>query len=333
MERISWVHGAGGKLMSELIRELVLKELSLRRAGEIGLDELQDGATVEIEGKSLVLTTDSYTVRPTFFPGGNIGSLAVSGTVNDLAVMGARPLAMACSMVLPEGMEKRDLLEICKSINRVSLEVKVPIITGDLKVAEKNGVDGPVITTTGVGLAERVVKNSGLRAGDKILISGTIGEHGACILACRYGFGPIQSDAAPVLEVVEAAMRAGEVTAMKDPTRGGLAAALNDLAEKSGVGIELEESLLPVSEEVRNLCDLLGLDVLTLACEGRVVMGVRPGDAEKVLEAIRRTRRGERAALIGEVTEEHPGMVALRTSVGGRRVVPMPAGDPIPRIC
>jgi hydrogenase expression/formation protein HypE len=332
-EKITWSHGAGGKLMAELIRRTVLREFSLRRAGEVGLDELEDGATVEVNGKRLVFTTDSYTVRPAFFPGGDIGSLSISGTVNDLAVMGAEPLAIACSVVLPEGMEVEEFQRILRSADEVSREVGVPIITGDLKVAEKGALDGPIVTTAGVGLAERLIRNSGLQPGDKIIVSGSIGEHGACILACRHGLGSIPSDAAPVLPVVRASLRAGEVRAMKDPTRGGLAAALNELAEKSGVGIELEEGTIPVSEPVRGLCDLLGLDVLGLACEGRVVMGVREEDSENVLREVRRAKGGEGAAVIGEAVREHPGMVVMRTCVGGRRVVPMPAGDPIPRIC
>jgi hydrogenase expression/formation protein HypE len=332
-EKITWSHGAGGKLMGELIRRTVLKEFSLRRAGEVGLDELEDGATIEVNGKRLVFTTDSYTVRPAFFPGGDIGSLSISGTVNDLAVMGAEPLAIACSVVLPEGMEVEEFQRILRSADEVSREVGAPIITGDLKVAEKGALDGPIITTAGVGLAERLIRNSGLQPGDKIIVSGSIGEHGACILACRHGLGGILSDAAPVLPVVRASLRAGEVRAMKDPTRGGLAAALNELAEKSGVGIELEEGAIPVSESVRGLCDLLGLDVLGLACEGRVVMGVRGEDGESVLREIRRAKGGEGAAVIGGAVREHPGMVVMRTCVGGRRVVPMPAGDPIPRIC
>lgn len=319
--------------MAELIRRTVLQEFSLRRAGKVGLDELEDGATVDVDGKTLVFTTDSYTVRPPIFPGGDIGSLSISGTINDLAVMGAQPLAIACSVVLPEGMGVEEFRQILRSANEVSREVGVPIITGDLKVTEKGALDGPIITTAGVGLAHRLVRNSGLQPGDKILVSGSVGEHGACILACRHGMGTIFSDAAPVLPVVRAAMASGEVTAMKDPTRGGLAAALNELAEKSGVGIELEEGAIPVSEPVRGLCDLLGLDVLGLACEGRVVMGVRGEDSENVLREIRRVKGGEGAAIIGEAVREHPGMVVMRTCVGGRRVIPMPAGDPVPRIC
>jgi hydrogenase expression/formation protein HypE len=332
-EKITWSHGAGGKLMGELIRKTVLKEFSLRKAGQVGLDELEDGATIEIDGKQLVFTTDSYTVRPHFFPGGNIGSLSISGTINDLAVMGAEPLAIACSVVLPEGMEIEEFQQILRSANEVSKEVGVPIITGDLKVAERGGLDGPIITTAGVGLARKLIRNSGMRPGDKIIVSGPIGEHGACILACRHGMGTIFSDAAPVLAVVRAAMSTGEVTAMKDPTRGGLAAALNEIAEKSKVGIELDETSIPISQPVRGLCDLLGLDPLILACEGRVVMGVKEEDCDRVLKEIRKVRGGEQAEVIGRAVEEHKGMVVLRTSVGGRRIVPMPSGDPIPRIC
>lgn len=329
---LGWVHGAGGKPMMEVIQQIV-ELISLKKAGKVGLDDLEDGATIEVGEVTFVMTTDSYTVRPYFFPGGNIGSLAVSGTVNDLAVMGAKTLAISSAVVLPEGFKMSELVEIMKSMDEACRTVGAAIITGDLKIVERGGLDGPIITTSGIGVARKLVRNSGLRPGDKLIISGPIGEHGACILAQRHGFGEIKSDVGPVWEVVEKALNSGEITSMKDPTRGGVAAAVNELAQKSRVGVMLYEDSIPISNEVRGLCDLLGLDPLTLACEGRVIIGVRPESAESVLDAVKSVRGGREAAIVGEVLREHAGTVLLKTVVGGTRVVPMPMGDPIPRIC
>jgi hydrogenase expression/formation protein HypE len=335
-EKISLAHGSGGALMMQLIKETILKELSLRRAGKIGLDELDDGATITIGGKTLVFTTDGHTIKPIFFPGGDIGRLAISGTVNDLAVMGARPLAIACAIVLEEGFPIEDLRKICRSIDATSREVGVPVIAGDTKVMEHGSLDGVVITTAGVGVAKRVISDSGLKPGDKIIITGTIGDHGVAVLAHREGINldvKLRSDVAPIWKTVEAALKVGGVTAMKDPTRGGVAAVLNEMASKAGVGVILDEAKLPIDPTVRAASEMLGIDPLQITNEGKAILAVRPKYCEKVLRAIRNTKYGKKACVIGEVTAKHSKEVVMKTVVGGSRLVESPIGDPAPRIC
>jgi hydrogenase expression/formation protein HypE len=322
--------------MMKLISDIFLRELKLKSAGEVGLDALDDGATISVGDKTLVLTTDSHTIKPLFFPGGDIGRLAVAGTINDLAVMGARPLAMACAIVLEEGFPTDDLIRITRSMDATAREVGCPVITGDLKVMERGALDGAVITTTGVGLAETLVTDRGLRPGDKILVTGTIGDHGITILAHREGIAvdvDLSSDVAPIWGVIEAALRVGGVTAMKDPTRGGLAAALNEMASKAGIGIVIRESDIPIAEPVRAVGEMLGIDPLQITNEGKAVVAVAPERSEEVLAAIRETKYGRNASFIGEVTRDHPGSVLLETVVGGRRLLDSPIGDPAPRIC
>ncbi len=337
MDRITLEHGGGGTLMLQLLAETVLKEFKLKTAGPVGLDDLDDSAALRIEGgETLVFTTDSHTVKPLFFPGGDIGRLAVAGTVNDLAVMGARPVAMACAIVVQEGFRVDEFKRIVKSMAQTASEVGVALVTGDFKVVERNDLDGMIITTSAVGVAKELKTDRMLRPGDKILVSGTIGDHGATILAQREGFqveGELRSDVCPIWDIVETALRVGGVSAMKDPTRGGVAEALNELASKSNVGIVIEESSLPVSPVVRNFCEMLGLDPLTLTNEGKVVMGVARDRSDEVLEAIRENPKARDACIIGEVTENYAGKVILKTLSGGQRIVPPPLGDPIPRIC
>ena len=322
--------------MMKLISDIFLKELKLKSAGEVGLDALDDGATISIGDKTLVMTTDSHTIKPLFFPGGDIGRLAVAGTINDLAVMGGRPLAMSCAIVLEEGFSTDDLIKITRSMDETAREVSCPLITGDFKVMERGALDGAVITTTGVGVAETLVTDRGLRPGDKIIVTGTIGDHGITILAHREGIAvdvDLVSDVAPIWETVEAALKIGGITAMKDPTRGGLAAALNEMASKAGVGIVLRESDIPIAEPVRAMGEMLGIDPLQITNEGKAVMAVDPEKSEEVLAAIRKTKYGREASFIGEVTKDHPGDVLLETVVGGRRLLDSPIGDPAPRIC
>lgn len=333
---ITLEHGSGGRLTRELLEQVILPAYELNKVpGGTGLPEMDDGAFIPLGDYKLVLTTDAYTVKPIFFPGGDIGRLAACGTVNDLAMMGARPLALATAIIVEEGFPIEKLKRITRSINEVCVEVGVPLVAGDTKVMEKGELDEVVIGACGLGLAERVITDAGLRPGDKIIITGTIGDHHMALLSVREGLSfeaPIRSDVAPLWEVVKAALKAGEVTAMKDPTRGGVAGALNEMARKSGVDIWLREADLPIREEVRSAAEMLGLDPLELTNEGIAIVGVRPDRAEEVLEAIRGTRYGREAALVGEARPGQ-GRVIMETVVGGKRLMREPIGAPMPRIC
>ena len=333
---ITLEHGSGGRLMRELIEGLILPIYELKRVpGGIGLPEMDDGASIPMGGRNLVLTTDAYTVKPVFFPGGDIGKLAACGTVNDLAVMGAKPLALASSIVVEEGFELEKLRSIISSINEVSKEVGAPVIAGDTKVMERGSLDEIIIGMSGLGVAERLITDAGLRPGDKLIITGFIGDHHMALLSFREGLGfdiPVESAVAPLWPTIRAALELGGVSAMKDPTRGGVAGALNEMARKSGVDIILQEEALPIRDEVRSAAEMLGLDVLELTNEGIAIMGVRGELAEETLKAIRKTRYGANAAIVGEVVEGS-GHVIMETIVGGRRLVREPIGAPMPRIC
>ena len=336
-ERITLLHGAGGELQGELLAK-ILKRFTKTSIGGIGLKELDDGAVIPIGEKKLVFTTDSHVVQPWSFPGGDIGRLAVAGTVNDLAVMGAQPLALSCGLVIPEGFPIEELEKVMESMDRALEEAGAALITGDTKVLGHGELDGLIINTAGIGLAERVITDAGLRIGDKLIVTGTVGDHGMALLAHREGLEfetSLESDVAPINHLIAAALRAGgdQVTAMKDPTRGGLAACLNDLARKSGVGITVHDGKIPLREEVRGLGELLGLSPLEIANEGKAVIGVAPERAEAVLEALQKHPQGREAAVIGEATADYPGKVILVTEVGGRRFLENPVGDPVPRIC
>jgi hydrogenase expression/formation protein HypE len=304
----------------------------------VGLAQLDDGAAVRVGDRWLVYTTDAHVVKPAFFPGGDIGRLAISGTVNDLAMMGVtEPLGLACAIVLEEGFERASLLRIQDSIERACSEAGVEIQTGDTKVMGRGEVDGIVITTTGLGFAEQLVRDDGLRPGDEILVTGALGDHGFAVLAERHALelrGELRSDVAPLNGLVARALEAGgdTIVAMKDPTRGGVASALGEMAAKSGVGILLEEAALPVRPAVRAAAELLGIDVLHVANEGKAVLGVRPQEAKRVLEALRAHPLGREARCIGRCTADSPGRVVLDTGFG-RRFVAESDGELLPRIC
>ena len=335
-DKISLEHGAGGKTMMKLIEDIILKELGDEDSLPVGLRDLDDGAAVKVGDKTIVFSTDSHTIKPLFFPGGDIGRLAVAGTVNDMAVMGGKPIAMAGAMVLSEGFPTDDLRKILRSMKKTADEAGVSLATGDTKVVEKGALDGMIITTTGVGLAESVKTDNGLKPGDKIIVTGNIGEHEAAIIAQREGIDTresIKSDVAPIWKTIEAGLKAGGITAMKDPTRGGLAGSLNELASKSGVGIALDEEKIPISDPVSNICDLLGIDPFNLTNEGKAIIGVEGEKVQAVLEAIKGTKYGKEARVIGEVNDDHPGRVTLTTSVGGHRIIRPSVGAPTPRIC
>ncbi len=338
-DKIQLSHGAGGTIMNEIIRSAILANITKRRVeGGVGLDDFDDGASIPFGDSEVVVSSDAHTVDPLFFPGGDIGKLSACGAVNDLAMMGAQPLAITDTIVVEEGFEVGDLKRIVRSMNEVAEEVGMAIIHGDFKVMPKGKLDGMVITTTGIGAVPRgdLILDSGLRNGDKIIVTGPIGDHGTAIASLREGISfstSIKSDAAPLWALMQEGMKAGKITAAKDPTRGGIAMALNEMAERSQASIIIDEDKIPIREEVRGACEMLGLDPLELTCEGRAAIGVRREDAELVLKAIKAAPYGEDATVVGEVGSERKGYVIMRTAVGGRRIVNAPLGEPTPRIC
>ncbi|MCC6013162.1 MAG: hydrogenase expression/formation protein HypE [Candidatus Verstraetearchaeota archaeon] len=337
--KIQLSHGAGGTIMNDLIKEVILKNIKNKKVGKgVGLDELDDGATIPINSEEIVVTGDAYTITPIFFPGGDIGKLAICGTINDLAVMGARPIAIMDTVVVEEGFEIEDLKKIFISMNEIMEKFDISLIHGDFKVMPKGKLDGIIISTMGIGMLykKRPILDSGLREGDKIIVTGPIGDHGIVVISLREGISfktNIVSDVAPLWNLMKKAMDAGEITAAKDPTRGGLAMALNEMAMKSNVSIWIEEEEIPVRDEVKGVCEMLGIDYLELACEGRIVMGVKAEDAENVLKAIKSTEEGKDARIIGYVKKDMPGYVIMKTIIGGKRIINPPLGEPIPRIC
>lgn len=335
--KIGMSHGAGGEVMQSLISDVILGNLTNKRVnGGVGLDDLDDGATIPLDDYEIVMTTDSHTVNPIFFPGGDIGRIAIAGTANDVSVMGAKPLAIANAMVISEGFSGEDFERIIKSMDEVCREVGVAVITGDTKVMEKDKLDKIVISTAGIGIAKKgeVKRDSSLEVGDKVILTGSIGDHGVSLMSYREGFGfetDLKSDVAPVWGMVKAALDIGGVDAMKDPTRGGIANALNELASKSGVGMLLDEEKIPIKRQVTAASEMLGIDPYEVANEGKVIMGVKPDKADEILEAIRKTKYGKDAQIIGEVTgDKH---VILETVMGGKRILEEPIADPVPRVC
>jgi len=332
--RILLGHGSGGRLYRDLVHDVFLAHF----ANPV-LSRLDDAAALAPSGP-IALTTDAHVVQPLAFAGGDIGRLAVAGTINDLATAAARPLGLAAAFVIEEGFEIARLHEVCESMAATAAESPVEIVTGDTKVVQRGAADGLFITTTGVGeiVVEHEVSAGSAAAGDVLLLSGTLGDHALAVLAARGDFNltlDVRSDCAPLWRLVEAALAAGgaAVHFMRDPTRGGLATVLAELAEEAALGIEVDEAALPVSPAVRSACELLGYDPLSLANEGKMVFAVAPKAAEAVLEALRGRPEGARAAHIGTVVEGHRGRVALRTAFGTRRVVDMPVGELLPRIC
>jgi hydrogenase expression/formation protein HypE len=338
-ERITMKYGAGGRAMRSLIQEIFHDGLVTDDArGEITLRAMDDGAALRLGNRWLVMTTDSHVVHPLFFPGGDIGRLAISGTVNDLAMMGATEvMALTCAVIIEEGFSRDDLSRIQRSMRIACEEAGARIVTGDTKVMGKGEIDGIVINTTGIALTDRVVPDSALRNGDRLIITGTIGDHGMAVMTKRLGLaieGTLESDVTPINALVRVALDAvpGAVVAMKDPTRGGVASALHEMAEKSGVGIVVDELALPVNEAVRAACELLGIDPLHVANEGKALLGVRPEAVDAVLAALGRHPLGADAAVIGECTRERPGSIILDTGFG-RRLLAEPESEPLPRIC
>jgi hydrogenase expression/formation protein HypE len=327
-------HGSGGKLMHELIEQLFQPAL-LSSNGAV----LNDAAVLHTGGARLAMTTDSFVVDPIFFPGGDIGEMAVFGTVNDLAVSAARPLFLSAAFILEEGLPITDLSRIVASMKRACDETGIRLVTGDTKVVNRGKGDKVFINTTGIGVIEWPVEISADRArpGDKILLNGTIAAHGVAIMLAREEMEfqrPILSDTAPLYGLVEDMLRAGlEIHCMRDLTRGGLASALNEIAASSRVGFRIHEDCIPVQDEVKGACEILGLDPLHVANEGKLIAIVSAGEAEKIFAAMRQNSCGHDAAIIGEVVADQPGRVFMKTTVGGFRIVDMLAGEQLPRIC
>ncbi len=338
-ELIDLAHGSGAAATERLIRRVILPRVSIRRALEgIGLDQMADGASVKVGDFEIVSSIDGHTVQPIFFPGGDIGRLAVSGNTNDLAMMGARPVAVFDSLIIEEGFPVSKLERIVQSMNEAAEEISVAIIGGDLKVMPKGRIDQIVITTSGIGVARRgkTILDSGAAVGDRVIVTGPIGDHGIALLASREGLSfqtELKSDVAPLWKTVEAALKTGGVTAMKDPTRGGVAMALNEIAQKSGVSIWMREEEIPIRDAVVAASEMLGLDPFEIACEGVAIICVRPDMAEEALDNIRKTRYGKMARMVGEVRSGDLGYVLMETTVGGTRIIEKPEGPPIPRVC
>jgi hydrogenase expression/formation protein HypE len=348
---ITMLHGAGGTVMHDLVKNYVVKYFGGFSNAEVPLEALDDAAVVG----GIVLKSDSHAVKPIFFPGGDIGRLTISGTVNDIAVLGAEPYALACGLILEEGLALSDFERILASMQQTCIEAGVGIVTGDTKVVEKGSLGGCVINLAGIGrrtmalennlkvvkkynssFAARWILDSNLSVGDKIILSGTIGDHGLAVLSAQQGltFGSeIKSDVKPLNRVIQRMLgEVGGVVAMKDPTRGGLADALNEFSEKSKKGILIHEDKVPVRNDVRAACEMLGLDPFEVGNEGKIIIGAVAAKAEQILTFLKATEEGKDAEIIGEVTKEFAG-VAMQTAVGGKRIIARPVGDPVPRIC
>nr|HYB68425.1 hydrogenase expression/formation protein HypE [Candidatus Acidoferrales bacterium] len=350
-EYITMLHGAGGTVMHDLIKNYVVKYFGGARGAEVPLEALDDAAVVG----GLVFKLDSHAVKPIFFPGGDIGRLSVCGTVNDIAMLGGEPFALACGFILEEGLAVRDFERILISMREACEEAGVSIVTGDTKVVEKGSLGGCVISTSGIGrrtaaldenlkvvkqfrknFKSRWVLDGNLAANDKIILSGTIGDHGLAVLSAQEGlsFGSgIRSDVKPLNRLVQRMLQdVGGVVAMKDPTRGGLADALNEFSEKSHVGILVGEDKVPIREDVKVACEMLGLDPLEVGNEGKMIIGAVKEKALEILHLLKQTEEGKDAEIIGSAVADIKG-VAMQTAVGGKRIIPRPVGDPVPRIC
>jgi len=333
-DTIQLAHGGGGRVMRELLESVMLPAFSNE-----ALDARHDSALLELGGARLAFTTDTYVVKPRFFPGGNIGELAVYGTVNDLAMGGARPQYLSVGMVLEEGYPIEELRRVVEAMREAAAACGVSFVTGDTKVVDRGKGDGIFINTAGIGLVPPGVDIGPHRVkpGDAVLVSGDVGRHGIAVMSVREGLAfetPIESDCAPVHRLAAALLEGGvEVHCLRDPTRGGLASVLNEIATDARVGVEAVECDIPVAEGVAGACEMLGLDPFYVACEGRMVAFVPEAQAERALDLLRGVRGGEGAARIGTVTAEDPGTVFLRTTLGTKRILDLLSGEQLPRIC
>lgn len=348
MNRISMAHGGGGAAMQELIKKYVLKYLGGSSA-EVPLEALDDSAVIE----DIVLKSDSHTVKPLFFPGGDIGRLAITGTVNDIAAVGGEPLALTSGFIIEDGFEIETFENILKSMQETCKEAGIYVLTGDTKVMEKGALDKFVVNTSGIGkrsryldenlqivrehrdLKSRWLLDSNLSNGDSIIVSGTLGDHGIAVLSSREGYGfetEVKSDMMPLNKVVNELLQIGGIVNIKDPTRGGLANVLNEWSEKSNIGITIHEENIPIRTGVKAACEMLGIDPLEIGNEGKLVIATIPEKAEEILEKLKGTEIGHDAVIIGKVTKGS-NHVVLETSIGGKRIILPPIGDPVPRIC
>ena len=348
MNRISMAHGGGGTAMQELIKKYVLKYLGGSSA-EVPLEALDDSAVIE----DIVLKSDSHTVKPLFFPGGDIGRLAITGTVNDIAAVGAEPLALTSGFIIEDGFEIETFENILKSMQETCEEAGVYVLTGDTKVMEKGALDKFVVNTSGIGkrsryldenlqivrehrdLKSRWLLDSNLSNGDSIIVSGTLGDHGIAVLSSREGYGfetEVKSDMMPLNKVVNELLQIGGIVNIKDPTRGGLSNVLNEWSEKSNIGITIHEEKIPIRTGVKAACEMLGIDPFEIGNEGKLVIATIPEKAEEILDKLKGTEIGHDAAIIGKVTKGS-NYVVLETSIGGKRIILPPIGDPVPRIC
>ena len=326
-------HGSGGTLSHDLLKRLFLPDL-----GKAAPRALDDSAVIVMDGQRYAITTDSHVVSPLFFPGGDIGRLAICGTVNDLAMVGAIPIALTCGFVLEEGLSFDVLQRVVASMKDAAKEAGVYIAAGDTKVVQKGSADKLFINTSGIGKITDGVNISGANAkeGDVVIVSGTIGDHGIAVLSARENLGfetALESDVAPLNHLVQAMMNAGEIYVLRDPTRGGLATTLVEIAKQSNVTIELQETKIPVKPQVHAACEMLGFDPVYVANEGKLVAFVKESDAEKILDVMKKTKYGEDSTVIGKVTGSGRSQVRLRTAIGGTRLVDMLPGEMLPRIC
>ncbi|MDQ6699670.1 MAG: hydrogenase expression/formation protein HypE [Acidobacteriota bacterium] len=326
-------HGSGGRLTAQLINDVFLPAFDNET-----LRKLDDQAVLNVGGARIAFTTDSFVVTPLFFPGGDIGKLAVNGTVNDLAMSGARPLYLSAAFIMEEGFSLEELSQVTQSMADAARTAGVSIVTGDTKVVNKGSADKLFITTSGVGLVPDGIEISATKArpGDVIILSGTIGDHGMAVFSKREGLefeGSILSDTVALYSLVEAMLAAGEIHCLRDPTRGGLATSLCEIAGASNVGVEIDAKAIPVREDVKAACEILGLDAIFVANEGKLVSFVAPSSADAVLTAMRNTKEGREAAIVGRAVAAHPRMVLMKTEVGGTRLVDLPFTEQLPRIC
>ena len=333
-KQVLLAHGGGGKLTQQMIQKMFLAQFQNEY-----LEPLHDCAVVSVNGTRLAFSTDSYVVNPIFFPGGTIGELAVNGTVNDLAMCGARPLYLSAAFIIEEGLSMEDLWRIVVSMQEAARKSGVMLVTGDTKVVDRGKGDKIFINTSGLGVVDAGINVSPKSAqiGDKIIVSGLIAVHGIAIMSVREGLEfdtPIKSDTAPLNDLVQTMFAASKnIHVLRDPTRGGVASALNEIASSSNVGVKIYEERMPLSEEVRGACEILGLDPLYVANEGKLIAFVPAGDSDKILGVMRSHPLGKDSVVIGEVVSNHPGTVIMRSRIGGNRVVDMISGEQLPRIC